>query len=280
MVHKMIDLVSEDPTILLGLSTIRDYDDYTFTHSINVAILSMCLGYRIGLSKQSLETLTLCAFFHDLGKIEVPKNILNKPGKLTDTEFREMKNHSLYSVRQILFLKTSPQKKAEMLLPPFEHHLKYDLTGYPQTPRSKPLSLFGRIIAIADVYDAITAPRVYRPYAITPDRALSIMQEGAGTDFDPLLLKVFINMLGVYPIGTLLKFENGEIGLVAKYNGTDEEDTELWVQLLHPSADGNFIKGELVNIGSFDKAARSYKMSITESFHPAEYKIQPADYLL
>lgn len=280
MVHKLIDMVAEDADILLGLSTIKDYDDYTFTHSINVAILSVCLGHRIGLSKKSLEMLTLSAFFHDLGKIEVPKSILNKPGKLTDSELKEMKNHSLYSVRQILFLKTTPQKKAEMILPPFEHHLKYDLSGYPQTPRSKPVSLFGRILAIADVYDALTSPRVYRPFAITPDRALSIMQEGSGKDFDPLLLKVFVNMIGVYPVGTVLKFANGDIGLVAKYSGKEETNRELWVQFLLSAPEQKFVKGDLVNLGSFDTASRGYRLPIAESMHPAAFNIQPADYLL
>lgn len=280
MVHKMIDMVIEDNDVLLGLSTIRDYDDYTFTHSMNVAILSMCLGQRIGMSRKSLETLTLSAMFHDLGKIDVAKNILNKPGKLTDQEFKEMKNHSLYSVRRIALLKTSESKKAEMLLAPFEHHLKFDLTGYPQTPRKKPISLFGRIIAIADVFDAITAPRVYRPFAISPDRALSIMQEGSGKDFDPVLLKVFINMIGVYPIGTLLKFENGEMGLVAKYSGESDKEQDLWVQLLQVSTDGQFSKGELINLGPYDSGAKKFNRPIVESLHPHTLNIQPADFLL
>lgn len=280
MVHKMIDMVSEDRDMLMELSTIRDYDDYTYTHSVNVAILSLCLGQKIGLSKKSLETLTLSALFHDLGKIDVPKNILNKPGKLTDQEFREMKNHSLYSVRRILLLKTSPQKKAEMLLGPFEHHLKYDLSGYPRTPRNKPISLFGRIITIADVFDAITAPRVYRPFAISPDLSLCMMQEGAGKDFDPILLKVFINMIGIYPIGTVLTFENGEIGLVAKYTGDEDKDRDLWVQMLIPSAKGKLVKGDLINLGPIDPVTKKFSRPIAGSAHPATYNIQPAEFLL
>jgi len=280
MVHKMIDMVIDDSNVLLGLSTIRDYDDYTFTHSMNVAILSMCLGYRVGLSRKSLETLTLSALFHDLGKIDVPKNILNKPGKLTDQEFKEMKNHSLYSVRRIVLLKTSQQKKAEMLLAPFEHHLKYDLSGYPRTPRKKPISLFGRIIAIADVFDAITAPRVYRPFAIRPDRALSIMQEGAGKDFDPVLLKVFVNMIGVFPIGTVLRLDNDELGIVAKYSGEPGQIQDLWVQMIEPAQGGKFTKGELINLGPFDMDTKKFNRPILESMHPAECNIQPADFLL
>lgn len=280
MVHIMIDSVVDDNNVLLSLSTIRDYDDYTFTHSLNVAILSMCLGQRIGLNKHMLETLGLSALFHDLGKIDVPKNILNKPGKLTDHEFKEMRNHSIYSVRQIILLKTSLQKKAEMMLPPFEHHLKYDLTGYPKTPRKKPISLFSRIICIADVFDAITARRVYRTFPISPDRALGIMMEGAGKDFDPLLLKIFVNMIGVYPIGTLLRFEDGEIGLVAKYAGEQENDKELWVQLLTPIENGRYAKGELLNLGPLDPETKSFNRPIKESLHPANFNIQPADYIL
>ncbi|GAB4333895.1 MAG: hypothetical protein Kow0089_02820 [Desulfobulbaceae bacterium] len=280
MVHIMIDTVAEDSNVMLSLSTIRDYDDYTFTHSLNVAILSMCLGNRIGLSKQQLERLSLSALFHDLGKVDVPKSILNKPGLLNDHEFREMRNHSVYSVRQIILLKASHQRRAEIMLPPFEHHLKFDLSGYPQTPRKKPISLFGRIICIADVFDAITARRVYRTFPISPDRALAMMMEGAGRDFDPLLLKVFINMIGLYPVGTLLKLDGGELGLVAKYGGGDEQEKDLWVQLLRPRTDGGFDKGELINMGPLNPKTGRFNRPVLETLHPAACNIQPADFLL
>ena len=134
--------------------------------------------------------------------------------------------------------------------------MKYDLSGYPQTPRKKPLSLFGRIICIADVFDAITAKRIYRNFPISPDRALGIMQEGSGKDFDPVLLKVFINMIGVYPIGTLLKLDKDEVGLVAKYGGESGDDKELWIQLLIPQEQGGFMKGELLNLGPLNEETK------------------------
>ena len=280
MVHRMIDMVIDDMDMFLGLSTIRDYDDYTFTHSLNVAVLSMCLGHKISMSKSSLETLGLSALFHDLGKIDVPKEILNKPGKLNDREFKEMKNHSLYSVRRIIVLKAAQNKKAQFLLAPFEHHLKYDLSGYPQTPRTKPISLFGRIIAIADVFDAITATRVYRPVPISPDRALGIMLEGSGKDFDPILLKIFINMVGVYPIGTLLQLDNDEIGIVVKYTGDPEENKELWVQLLEEGTKGTFKKGGEISLGHWNPKTGAFQRPIEKSIHPSEFGIQPADFLL
>jgi len=280
LVQNMIDMVVEDNQIFLSLSTIRDHDDYTFTHSINVAILSVSLGHKIGLSKASLETLSLSALFHDLGKIDIPHSILNKPDKLTETEFNIIKQHSLDSVRRIIKLKTSRKKKISILLPPFEHHLKYDLSGYPKTPRKKPVSLLGRIITIADVFDAITAPRIYRPTAISPDRALGYMLEKAGRDFDPLLLKVFINMIGVYPIGTLLRFENDDLGLVAQYREEGKKGKELWVRMLLPAGPNSFTRGDMINLGPLDLKTGTFNLPIVESIHPSDYGIQPAEFIM
>lgn len=280
LAQSMIDMVVEDNQIFLSLSTIRDHDDYTFTHSINVAILSISLGYKVGLSKSLLETLSLSAIFHDLGKIDIPHSILNKPEKLTETEFNTIKQHSLNSVRRIIKLKTSRKKKISILLPPFEHHLKYDLSGYPKTPRKKPVSMLGRIITIADVFDAITAPRIYRPTAISPDRALGYMLEKAGRDFDPILLKVFINMIGVYPIGTLLRFEDDTLGLVTQYREEDEVGRELWVQMLIQDENNTFVKGKMINLGVLDAKTGKFNRPIKESIHPADYGIQPAEFIM
>jgi HD-GYP domain-containing protein (c-di-GMP phosphodiesterase class II) len=280
LVQNLIDMVMDDNHMLKGLSTIRDYDDYTYTHSINVAILAICLGHALNLSKSSLETLGLSALFHDLGKIDVPKEILNKPGKLTETEFQVIKKHSLDSVRRIIKLQTTHGRKGTIMLPPFEHHLKIDLSGYPKTPRNKPISLFGKIIAISDVFDAITAHRIYRSEPISPDRALGMMLEQSGTGFDPILLKVFINMIGVYPVGTLLKLDNNEIGIVAKYIGHGEQDKELWVQLLNPVSDGSFARGELISLGILNPKSGTFNRPIVETLHPSVYGIQPAEFIM
>ncbi|HHB75241.1 MAG TPA: HD domain-containing protein [Desulfobulbus sp.] len=277
MVQNMVDLIMDDDNILLGLSTIRDYDDYTFTHSVNVAILSVCLGNRIGLSRALLGRLGLSGLFHDLGKIDVPIKILNKPGRLADEELAELQKHSLNSVRRIIRLRASYDKKAEILLPPFEHHLKYDLSGYPKTPRKRPLTLLGRIVAIADVYDAITSQRIYRSRFLSPDQALGLMLKGSGTDFDPLLLKVFINMLGVYPLGTILKFDNEEMGMVTAPPDKEKGSSELWVLLLQDNGDSTYTKRYLMNLGSWDKERGGFNRPILESCHPSELGIQPAE---
>ena len=175
MVQNMVDLLMEDDSLFLGMSTIRDYDDYTYTHSVNVAILSLSLGKRIGLSRTSLAVLGICGLLHDLGKVMIPLHIINKPGKLSDEEFPEVQKHPLNSVRQIVKLRGSRDLKDKILLAPFEHHLKYDLSGYPRIDKKKPVSLFGRILTIGDVFDAITSSRVYRPKAFSPYKTLGIM---------------------------------------------------------------------------------------------------------
>jgi HD-GYP domain-containing protein (c-di-GMP phosphodiesterase class II) len=279
IVQNMVDIVSDDESVLMGMSTMRDYDDYTYTHSVNVAILSLCLGKRISLSRISLSHLAICGLVHDLGKLEIAKEVLNKPGKLTDEEFKEIQTHPIKSVNQIIKLRAPADLKSKILIPPFEHHLKYDLSGYPQVHNKKSVSLFGRILTIADVYDALTSPRIYRPEANSPDRALEIMLKGSGKDFDPILLKVFINMLGVYPVGTLLKLDTNEFGIVmnSPKNGNPGRPQ---IVLLRHNGNGKFKKGNSVDLSEKDPKKGSFKRDIAKSFHPSNFSIQPADFIL
>jgi HD-GYP domain-containing protein (c-di-GMP phosphodiesterase class II) len=285
MVQNMVDMLMDDDPLFQALSTIRVYDDYTHTHSVNVALLSMCIGKYIMLSKRSLESLGICGLLHDLGKIEIPKGILNKPGKLTPDEFEEIKKHSMNSARLIVKIQASRDQKASILLAPFEHHLKYDLTGYPQTDRKKPISLFGRILTIADVYDAITSPRIYRSISLSPAQALRHMQDGAGKDFDPVLLKVFINMMGVYPLGTILKTDTGGMGLVTVPPEHAEMDqvpdkTRPWILLLKSDGNGGIKKGRVVHLGERNLKTGRYLRNVVETLSPYDFGIQPVDYIL
>jgi HD-GYP domain-containing protein (c-di-GMP phosphodiesterase class II) len=279
VIQNMVDLVMEDEKIALGLSTIHDYDDYTFTHSINVATLSMCLGRRIGLSRTSLNRIGICGLFHDLGKLDVPIEIITKPGKLSESEFEEIKKHTIYSVTQIIRLQADRDLKSKILLAPFEHHLKYDLSGYPKTNRKKPVGLFSRILTITDVFDAVTSPRIYRQSVFSPDQALGWMLGGAGTDFDPILLKVFINMLGVYPIGSLLELDTGELALVMdtgkKFNGT-----RPMVVLLADDGQGGYTKVGVADLAERDAQSGAFQRNIVKSLHPSTRGIQPAEFLL
>jgi HD-GYP domain-containing protein (c-di-GMP phosphodiesterase class II) len=279
IVQSMVDLLSDDESVLFGMSTVRDFDDYTYTHSVNVAILSLCLGRYIGLSRLSLRMLGICGLVHDLGKLDIPLEILKKPGRLTEKEFREIEKHPLRSVSRIMRLRASYDLRAQIMLAPFEHHMKYDLSGYPRIQTKKGVSLFGRILAIADVYDALTSSRIYRSDAFSPDRALGMMLAGAGKDFDPILLKAFVNMLGVYPVGTLLVLDTGELGLV---HGPSEngDTTRPTIVLLVSDGEDGFAKGDRVSLAARHPQTGLFPRSIERALHPSAYGIQPAEFLV
>jgi hypothetical protein len=157
--------------------------------------------------------------------------------------------------------------------------MSYDHSGYPNIGSERPVSLFGRILSIADVYDAITSPRIYRPSSMTPDQALGYMSEKAGKQFDPVLMKVFINMLGVYPVGTLLELDTGEIG-VAMQCADRADRTRPKVQLLISDGHDNYLKGQIVDLMERDPQNGNYSRNIKKSLHPSSIGIQPAKFLI
>jgi HD-GYP domain-containing protein (c-di-GMP phosphodiesterase class II) len=261
------------------MSTLRHHDDYTYTHSVNVSILAICLGHYIGLDKNALETLGICGLFHDLGKVDIPLKILNKQGKLSEREYNLIQKHSLNSVRHIAKLKAPRELRSKIMLAPFEHHLKYDLSGYPRSWRTKPVSLFGRILTIVDVFDAITSARIYRSKAISPAQALNMMNDGAGRDFDPILLKAFINLQGVFPAGTMVALDTGELGIVSE-NPEKSDGAHPKVTILIPVDGKGYTRGETVDLSERDTPDDKYKRHVIDTYNPALYGVQPSAYIL
>ena len=278
VVQDMVTNLIEDDEVYSAISTLRVFDDYTYTHSVNVAMLSMCIGRRLNLSRRNLVNLGMCALFHDLGKIEIPNEVLHKKEKLNVSEKKLIEEHSLNSSRLLLKLKASPDSKARLLVPMFEHHLKYDLSGYPHADWKKPLTLFGKIISIADKYDTLTSSRAYRKSLLSPDRALGYMFDRAGKDFDPTLIKVFINIMGVYPVGTLLKLDTGELALVVSSPSREFSKRPL-VCVLEKESDGSYKKKEIINLDERDTETGNYVMEINETYHPANLGIQPVQHI-
>ena len=272
LAQTMVDLVLEDENLLLGLSTIRDFDDYTYTHSVNVALLSMSLGRRIGLSQVFLEQLAICGMFHDLGKVEVPKDIINKPDMLNTGEWEHIRRHPLTGVHRVLRLHASRDMKSRVIMGPFGHHLNYDRSGYPRLHFTDTLTLFAKILRIADTYDALTADRAYRPRSFSPDEALKMMWEKVGVEYDPILLKTFINMMGLYPVGTVLKLESGELGLVVDYP-SESDRTRPQILLLVDDGEGGLKGSEKLNLADRDQ-------KIIKCLHPSVLGIQPSQLIL
>jgi HD-GYP domain-containing protein (c-di-GMP phosphodiesterase class II) len=207
----IVDQILEEENTLIGMSTIKDYDEYTYFHSVNVSILAVALGQRLGLSKKTLTELGIAAIFHDLGKIEVPKEILNKPKNFTDEDWEIIHKHPAWGTCDILKIKGVNQYSITAAIVAFEHHLNYDLSGYPKIKSRFQLDLFSRIIAVVDNYDAMTSSRVYARLPLSPDKALSVLMEKSNSALDSSLVKIFVNMIGIYPIGTLVMLNTKEL---------------------------------------------------------------------
>jgi len=279
LAQNIVDLVEEDSSLILGISTIKDYDDYTYTHSVNVALLATCLGRHIGLSEILLEQLAVCGLFHDLGKVGVSKDILHKPSKLDNTEWEEMQKHPLIGVRKILKLKAPAALRSRVILGPFEHHLNPDLSGYPKTHFIKKISLFGKILRIVDVYEALTSERDYRPRAFTPDEALRRMWSEAGINFDTALLKSFIHMMGIYPVGSIVELDSGEIGLVLDYPDESDIARPVVALLINDEKNGLAIS-DTINLTNQDTDQGTPGRNIVRGIHFSKLGIQPSRFFI
>lgn len=211
VVHSMVDDILENRDALMGLTTIKMYDEYTFAHSVNVSVLSIAQGSFLSFDKPQIAALGIAGMMHDIGKVSVPLEIINKPGKLTGEEWEIIKRHPIEGA---LILSDIPAMARLAMVAAFEHHQHGDLRGYPRMDDTVQQHPFSQIIAISDAYDAIIAARVYYNVQTSPEKAIRIMLNKRGTTFDPVLVKAFVNMIGIYPVGTLLKLDTGEIGIV------------------------------------------------------------------
>jgi len=212
----VVDEIIRDPASVLSLTTIKDYDKYLILHSTNVAVLSTVLGQRLGLSKARLGELCLAGFLHDAGKLGVDPDILQKPTELDDREWEQMRRHPLLAAYALLGKQRLTASNMRAVVVAFEHHLNHDLSGYPATEIKKSVSLFGSIVSIADVFDALTTARVYRDINFTPADAMVEVIKRSGTGFDPVLVKLFAQVMGLYPPGTVVVLTGGEAGVVCR----------------------------------------------------------------
>jgi HD-GYP domain-containing protein (c-di-GMP phosphodiesterase class II) len=215
-IQSIVDLMMNDEASLLGLTTLRCHDQYTHNHSVNVALLSMALGNRAGYPKVELADLGLAALFHDLGKATIPMDVLNKPGEFTEEEWALMRNHPTEGALSLAKMRGITNLPGRMASASFEHHMNLDFSGYPKLNVSWKLSITGRILMIADCYDAMTSSRVYRREPMSPSKVLGFMFSKAGKSFDPTLMKLFMTCVGIIPIGSLVLLENNELAVVLK----------------------------------------------------------------
>ena len=211
--ERFADQISFDPAQALLLTTVKSHDEYTYHHMINVCILSLGLGHAIGLEREALLNLGIGALLHDVGKVKVPQEILQTEGPLDEEQWRLIQRHPVDGTGLILFTSRDLYHPAATVV--LEHHAAYDASGYPSLRGRRQPTLAARLVSVADCFDAVTSARPYRK-AEERRQALSLLQAGAGKGFDPRVVRAFVRMMGLFPIGSMVELETGEVGIVVR----------------------------------------------------------------
>src|SRR5438477_4720353 len=219
--RKIIDglakLVTQDRTSLMALTALKKYDNYTFTHMVNVSALAIAQARALNIEGALLREFGFAALMHDIGKVHTPLEVLNKPGKLEKDEFEVMKRHVVDGAH---ILRRTPEMPALAPIVAFEHHLKQDLSGYPEKIGSRKLNLCTMIVSIADVFDALRSNRPYRQ-GMASDRIRAIMGERDNPAFNQKLLKRFVNIMGLFPVGNVVRLNTEEVAVVTAEHPSD-----------------------------------------------------------
>ena len=243
-VQKLVDNILQNRDTLMGVTSLKMYDEYTFAHSVNVSVLAISLATYLSFEKPQVAAIGVAGLMHDIGKVSVPLEIINKPDKLTEQEWAMVKRHPIEGA---LLLADVPAMTKLAMVASFEHHQHGDVRGYPRIDNMLQQHPFSQIIAIADSYDAIIANRVYYKVPTPPDEGVRILLQKRGTAFNAVLVKAFVNMMGIFPIGTVVKLDTGEVGIVihqtgdlmrprvlllTKFDGSEKENPGAEVSLL------------------------------------------------
>jgi HD-GYP domain-containing protein (c-di-GMP phosphodiesterase class II) len=264
VVNGLLETLFTDPAAVLGLTAIKSHDDYTLNHAINVCILSLSLGATLGLDEESLRSLGLSALLYDLGKVRIPDDILNKEGPLTADEWQIIKSHASEGADLLKRIQLVDQMP---MIVAYEHHQRHDLQGYPDIGEAQEQHLFSKVVALCDAYDAMTTSRPFRK-EIRPDKALAVLMQGRGKAYDPSITKTMVAMLGIFPMGAVVRLSDSSTGVVFRVNRDD---------LLHPrvkvliDADGRWLdEPRVVDLRLIDAAKGANDLTIEECIPAAE----------
>ena len=272
LAHNMVDglaqAVAQNRTALLALTTLKNYDNYTFTHMVNVSILMMGQARALGIDGALLREFGLAALMHDIGKVRTPLEVLNKPDKLTDDEFAIMKRHVVDGAE---ILRSTPDIPALAPVVAFEHHLRIDGSGYPHGVKRPALNLGTMLCGIADVYDAMRSQRAYQQ-AFPTDRILEVLKRNDGQQFDQHLVRRFVQLLGIYPVGNFVRLNTGEVAVVRQVHAPDPYRPQVRVVF---DKDGVRIEAPFdLNLWDAQPEA-GVPSSVVAPLNPADYPLDP-----
>ena len=268
LAENFMDSVKRNQNALACLSRIRDKDSYLMEHSVNVAVLMSILGKHLKLDRTYLHQCVTGALLHDIGKILIPDTILHKPGKLTPDEFNIMKRHSLYSRKILEKNHGFPQVAINVA---GQHHERIDGRGYPEGLKGDEVSPEARMASVVDIYDAITADRVYHK-GMPPSVALKRMLEWCGPHLDTQYVHSFIKAIGVYPVGSFVELESGLAGVVIEENPGSIKPI---VKVMYSLKQNGYVKVVKLNLSK-----NSCKDKIVKTLNPDDYSINIQDFIL
>jgi len=242
LVENVADSVFRNPNALLPMTMLKNHDSYTFEHSVSVCALMVAFSRELDLPRDVILRIAVGALLHDLGKAQIPDEILNKPGKLTDEEFTTMKGHVMHSVRLLSDMPGITSLEMEVA---GQHHERFDGSGYPHHLAGEDISLYGQMAAIVDVYDAISSDRVYHK-GLPPTISLKKILEWSDHHFNPILVQKFIRSVGIYPSGTLVRLNSGRLGVIIQQK--EENLLEPLVRVFYNSRQNYYIQPELIDL--------------------------------
>jgi putative nucleotidyltransferase with HDIG domain len=269
MIDGLAHAVSQNRTALMALTALKQYDNYTFTHMVNVAILTMGQARGLGIDGGLLREFGLAALMHDIGKVKTPKDILNKPDKLSDTEFMIMMRHTVDGAEM---LRRTPEICALAPVVAFEHHLRLDGSGYPSGVARPSLNLCTMLCGIADVYDAMRSQRRYQQ-SFPTERILEVLKRNDGLQFDQHLVRRFVQLIGIYPPGNLVRLDTGEVALVVRTHGPDPHRPQVRILFDRTGVRVNLPYD--INLWESAEQSEDRPSAVSSPLDPAEHGIDP-----
>jgi putative nucleotidyltransferase with HDIG domain len=268
MVDTLAQAVAQNRTALIALTALKSYDNYTFTHMVNVSILTMAQARALGIDGALLREFGIAGLMHDIGKVRTPIEILNKPDKLTDAEFTIMKRHV---VDGAAILRRTPEMPQMAPIVAFEHHMRLDHTGYPANVRRDTLNVATMLCSIADVYDAMRSQRRYQQ-AFPTDRIKAVLERNDGQQFDQHLVRRFVQLIGIYPPGNLVRLNTHEMAVVLKVYAPDPHRPR--VRVIVDAKGERLPKAYDVNLWE-SQPGGEWPASVIAPLDPAEHRIDP-----
>ncbi|MEO6863958.1 MAG: HD domain-containing phosphohydrolase [Gemmatimonadaceae bacterium] len=278
-VQTIVDEVLTEEASLIGLTTLREYDEYTYTHSVNVCIFAVALGKRIGMTKLQLYELGVGALMHDIGKSRVPTDLLQKSTALDEDDWRRITAHPWLGMLTLFQLRGQQELPYRAMIVAHEHHMRGDLSGYPRVIRPRALSMTSRIVAVADAYDAATSRRSYQTKPYPPSAVLQEMRDNPRRGLDPVVVKAFITLLGIYPSGTLVVLDTFELAVVISANSNPEMLSRPRVVIVSDGR-GNLLQPPLETDLAATVADGQFARTIIKTADPDRYGIRVSDYVV